>query len=435
MSLIGKITRIKKRSTGDEYSLAGIGFPEALEQAELKAQQADEAAAASTAIWAQNVHLTGLDNIPVFDSGKNYNQYDLVLYKLPTDHYPHVYRCLQTHSAREWNNDDWADTSVWGEIERFNIGVNQYETVKLQLIIDSNGVLSTSTGVTNVYVTANGVTTTYQTSADGYVEFNIQRNQTYTISVADITGYYTPTTQTRFANSSIRTIRMIYYAHRTGWYVIWEDSNNNMQETYATDWDTANNSLAKAVKFYCSLGHFAILKDSPWRGSGSSYGGALQWCVQNYQFDVNLLPNYGTAAAAGGDWKTVENTNNIIALADDPTNGYGIVNNWSMNNELFTYVPAAKWCRNQNITIGGSTYYGSLPSAGMLNIFATASNLTDLHSYLTMIGSTYLPPLRSGNWWSSSQYSQPYAWGLNLGSLNYTYNMRNAFQILPFFDF
>ena len=68
MSIIGKITRIKKRSTSNEYSLAGIGFPEALAQAELKAQQANEAAAAAAAIWAQNVHLTGLNNIPVFDS-------------------------------------------------------------------------------------------------------------------------------------------------------------------------------------------------------------------------------------------------------------------------------------------------------------------------------------------------------------------------------
>ena len=425
------ITKIQKGST-----LYSIKDPEVLESVEEATQAKNDAQAAATAAaacWAQNVHLTGLDSIPFFDSGEDYNQYDLVLYKLPTDEYPHVYRCLQTHTARAWSNDDWADTSVWGEIERFNIGINTYETVKLQLVLDGNGVLSTATGVTNVYVTVNGTTTSYQTSTDGYVEFDIQKNQTYRITVADITGYYTPSAQVRMANSSIRTIRMVYYAHRIGWYVVWEDANNNMQETYATEWDTNNNSMAKAIKFYCSSGHFAILKDSPWRGNGSSYGNALAWCVQNYQFDASLLPNY-TRYTAASDWKSVENTTNIIALADDPSTGYGVVNNWNMDLNLFTFVPAAKWCRNQNITIGGSTYYGSLPAFGALNIFSVAANLTDLHSYLTMIGSTYLPDFSSMNYWCSSQSEGGQACLFVNRSIGAT-NKTNINAILPFFDF
>lgn len=418
---MNKITRIKKNDI--EYTPYPQDLSDALLAAETNAQESINAANASATIWAQNLHLVGLNNIPYFDPYKDYNEYELVLYKGDSDTYPHVYRSAITHTARNWQESDWIDTSAWSEIQNMRIGVYQYETCRLQLILDGDGVLNPASGAVKVTVTVNGVGTDYYTSDNGEVEFQVQKGLTYIVSVGDIVGYFSPAPVTFISSMNVRPVRLIYRSHRSGWYVVWD--NNGKDETLISEWNTDNNDKAIAVKFYSSLGSFSVLKNSP-------IGSSLQWCVQQYQFDESLLPNLDNAKAIR-DFGSFNNTNNIIALADNPTDGYGVVNNWVMNTALQSYVPAAKWCRNQLITIDGSVYSGNLPAAGVLNVFTIPQNMTDMHEALTLIGSSVLPNIRSDLWWSSSQNSATTAWRLG-SSIFRNDSKTSAYLVLPVFD-
>jgi hypothetical protein len=418
------VTRVQKDSV--EYKVKDPEVLSSVEETKYNTQLALQYANNAGNAAALTQHLLGIEQVSLWVKDKEYLKSNLVRksvveFGVTRDH---VYRAkVDIPVNTEWDESLWVDTSVWGEITNINAGVYQVETCRLQLVLDNAGVLKNETGVTTVNVTVNGEITQYQTNEVGIIEFQVQKGQTYIVSVEDKEYYFSPAPLTFSASLDSRPVRMVYRSHRSGWYIVWD--NNGKDETPVNEWDTANNNKAIAVKYYSSLGSFAVLKNSP-------IGSGLQWCVQQYQFDESLLPNLDNAKAIR-DFGSFNNTNNIIALADNPTDGYGVVNNWVMNVALQSYVPAAKWCRNQLITIDGSVYSGNLPAAGVLNVFTIPQNITDMHEALTLIGSSVLPNIRSGYWWSSSQGSATNAWRLDNGNL-YNINKTSGGLVLPFFD-
>ena len=399
MSIIGKITRIKKRSTGNEYVPYPQNFQDALDTAEAQAARAEQAANTSVRVVQSTQELIGGYLIPYFDSGTAYSQYDLVMYQRSGDTEPHLFKALVNISAGPWNDSNWVQTSYYQELVN---SVNM-ETVRVGLKYSAD---ASPIANKTVQVIMNGVTTSYTTDANGYIVFTAAFGTTYTVVAPNIAGYVTPKSVSKVANSNQRYINFAYRLYTSTLVVIKSDGS----EVPFSLWNIADNNDAVLLKLETSAGNCCFKIHN-------TIGTNKKWASINLQFPS--LP-YLDQSQATADYDGAGNTQKI---EDD----------WAIlvtTNPSLT-IDATTYCRAETVTIGGTTYQGFLPAAGQL--VAVKNNIYDINNALDTLGGNQLA-ITSGFWWSSSQGSQGGAWGLYDGSL-YNYNKGSGRQVLPFFDF
>ena len=392
-----KITRIRKN--GVDYFPYPQNFQSALDAAQQHAADASAGATAAQMIVSGTQELIGGKLIPYFDSGTAYSQYDLVMYRRPGDTEPHLFKALVNISAGEWNDSNWVQTSYYQEL----INSVNLETVRVGLKYSAD---ASPIANKNVQVIMNGVTTNYTTDANGYIVFTAAFGTTYTVVAPNITGYVTPKSVSKVANSNQRYINFAYRLYTSTLVVIKSDGS----EVPFSLWNIADNNAAVLLKLETSAGNCCFKIHN-------TIGTNKKWASINLQFPSLLnLDN----AQATADYDGAGNTQKI---EDD----------WAIlvtTNPTLT-IDATTYCRAETVTIGGTTYQGFLPAAGQL--VAVKNNIYDINNALTTLGGNQLA-ITSGDWWSSSQNSQNLAWRLGGGSLSY-YGKLNGGQVLPFFDF
>ena len=392
-----KITRIRKN--GVDYFPYPQNFQSALDAAQQHAADASAGATAAQMIVSGTQELIGGKLIPYFDSGTAYSQYDLVMYRRPGDTEPHLFKALVNISAGEWNDSNWVQTSYYQEL----INSVNLETVRVGLKYSAD---ASPIANKTVQVIMNGVTTNYTTDANGYIVFTAAFGTTYTVVAPNITGYVTPKSVSKVANSNQRYINFAYRLYTSTLVVIKSDGS----EVPFSLWNIADNNAAVLLKLETSAGNCCFKIHN-------TIGTNKKWASINLQFPSLLnLDN----AQATADYDGAGNTQKI---EDD----------WAIlvtTNPTLT-IDATTYCRAETVTIGGTTYQGFLPAAGQL--VAVKNNIYDINNALTTLGGNQLA-ITSGYWWSSSQNSQNHAWYLYLGSLGNS-NKINGYQVLPFFDF
>lgn len=404
MSIIGKITRIKKRSTGGEYIPYPQNFQDALDTAEAQAARAEQAANSAVRVVKTTQELIGGYMIPYFDSGTAYNQYDLVLYKDVTDEEPCLYKALVSMGAGAWDATKWQQTSYYKEL------INQVGTETVRCAFKRQSDLSPLTGITVTY-SINNVNYTATTDSNGYITFAATFGSTYTIIPPAVSGLNTPLSVSKIANSNSRYITITYstYSPITNIKIVMVDGTEiDFDETL---WDTSDNADARLLKLISSQCNCVVAINN----SHPNYA----WCNKNVLFPS--LPQLNTSAQAASDYDGVTNSNLIE---------YDRTHNLLPSYPDLT-IPAVAYCRTQTMTIAGVTKEGYLPAAGQLNMLK--NNIINVNTALSLVGGNTIG-LGSGYWWSSSQYSQNNAWRLNDGSLNH-YIKDTGRQVLPFFDF
>ena len=390
-----KITRIRKN--GIDYLPYPQDFQNALDAAQQHAADAAAGATAAQMIVSGTQQLIGGSLIPYFDSGTAYNQYDLVMYQREGEKEPRLYKALVNIAAGPWVDSNWAQTSYYQEL----INSVSIETVRVGLKYSAD---STSIANKTVQVIIDGVTKNYTTDSEGYIVFTVAFGTTYTVVPPIISGYVTPKSVSKVANSNQRYINFSYRLYTSTLIVIKSDGT----EVPFANWNVADNNDAVLLKLETSAGNCCFKVHNTFS--------KLKWASANLHFPSLLNLN---KAQATDDYDGAGNTKKI---EDD----------WAIlvtTNPSLT-IDATTYCRAETVTIGGTTYQGFLPAEGQL--VAVKNNIYDINNALDTLGGNRLT-ITNNYWWSSSQDSA-YAWALGNGSIE-SGKKSNGNQVLPFFDF
>ena len=398
MSTTKKITRIRKNDV--DYFPYPQNFQSALDAAQAYAASAAAGASAAQMIVSGTQQLIGGSLIPYFDSGTSYNQYDLVMYQRDGETEPHLYKALVNISAGPWIDNNWVQTSYYQEL----INSVNMETVRVGLKYTADG---SPVANKTVQVIMNGVTTNYTSDSEGYVVFTAAFGTTYTVVAPNISGYVTPKSISKVANSNQRYITFQYRLYTSTLVVIKSDGT----EVPFSLWNTADNADAVLLKLETSAGNCCFKVHN-------TIGTNKKWASINLQFPS--LP-YLNQSQATADFDGVGNSQKMKADYD-----ILVTTNPSLVIEAWNY------CNSETVTINNVTFNGFLPSAGQL--VAVKNNIFDINNALSTLGGNQLA-ITSGYWWSSSQSSAAHAWLLANGSLSTYYTKYNGLQVLPFFDF
>lgn len=197
-----------------------------------------------------------------------------------------------------------------------------------------------------VHVKIGTTTTDYTTDADGNVNFTVELNTQYTVSMdSDVNGWYTHKqdyVKTYTAKAVTRQVWFTWYPYRTGVFVVGTDGVEYTEE----EWDASGLDASEAQLIKC-------VTESLVSGSGVIYIPIddlaartypnKQWSIPSW--DIADIPNNQSSA---NYFNGVVSTDLILASAE----------------EQGGEVPAADYCRSQTITNGGVTMTGYLGSVG-----------------------------------------------------------------------
>ena len=398
-----KITRIRKN--GIDYLPYPQDFQDALDAAQQHAADAAAGATAAQMIVSGTQQLIGGSLIPYFDSGTAYNQYDLVMYQREGEKEPRLYKALVNIAAGPWIDSNWQQTSYYQEL----INSVSIETVRVGLKYSAD---STSIANKTVQVIIDGVTKNYTTDAEGYIVFTVAFGTTYTVVPPIISGYVTPKSVSKVANSNQRYINFAYRLYTSTLIVIKSDGT----EVPFANWNVADNNDAVLLKLETSAGNccFKVHNTFGTNLQWASIGGILFPSLQQLT-DSEALADYDGA----GNTQKMEEDYALLVTA---------------NPELT--IPATIYCRAETVTVGGTIHQGFLPAAGQLQ--AVMNNIADINSALDTLGGNLLT-IMTGYYWSSSQSSQWSVWYMNNGNINKHNQDHNSktekHNVLPFFDF
>ena len=159
-----------------------------------------------------------------------------------------------------------------------------------------------------------------------------------------------------------------------------------------------------------------------WKINSSStnyYGasiGSYAWASSNVEFDTAKLPFRSSNNAALEDMAGSHNTSLIIQIGKE------------FDPDVPT--PAATAARSQTLTIGGVDKQGFVLAYGQ--IYRLRLNMAQLQNFYAILGKT-APPITSGNWWTSCQFSATNAVYLGNGGFSsgktFSYNVFCAYDL------
>lgn len=243
--------------------------------------------------------------------------------------------------------------------------------------------------------------------------FRVQFGDTYTISLPMVPGFTTVgAEQSHLASITQRNLTCIYKEFvNIGIYGV--DDNGSLF-TYS-DMQTMTDAQKQSI-------HYIALNTSRLREAGASFLYSIPvltqkktWASSNVEFDQSLLPFKTSQATAVLDLDGQRNTDYIKIIGDS----------------LLVETPAADWCSEQTVTIGGITKEGFLGSYGQM--YALSENKVELNAMHAILG-VDAPTFTSGAWWTSAQYSATLAVYLYNGGFNYSYKYGST-SVVPLFAF
>ena len=238
--------------------------------------------------------------------------------------------------------------------------------------------------------------------SDHTAVFNIPYGKQYSIHVPYIEGFIAIYQQEWSHTAAIpeRTLP----AH----YLVWSGSDIMVLDTSdgsLLSYDAVNamsQAERETLASHCAL----YVNTSALQAANASFCYKLplstsskQWAASNVQFDTDLLPYKQSHAAA-------------VVCLNGPTNTQNIR---SIGDSIGVETPGADWCAAQQLTTNSTTYNGYMGEYGEMK--QLADNLSQLTAFHLLLGFP-APTFNSGDWWTSTQYSDTSAVKLGNGSFD-----------------
>lgn len=294
---------------------------------------------------------------------------------------------------------------LWQKIDaRIDSKVDQatsvlYETINLTVTLPLGGVSTT------VYVNRDGLTDTYEYNSST-ITIKVPADTSYTISVADIDNYNTPTPINRTSiPGNYITLSLLYWVPATGNGTFIVDANGYLRDV--NTWVEGSN----ATGVYVSDGvRFLIM--APKRQE-YKWGG-----YRKFLSNIFTTSN-GTTAIT--DFAGSSNTDQIISQLKGVTVSYK--HHYTGESGTITGAPAAEYCRaySNGCKKAGEWY---LPSAGEMNLLMINKNA--INSALAKISGQSL-----SSEWTSTQYNRFCAWYNNWDRYEYFYYKYEDYYVRP----
>lgn len=297
-----------------------------------------------------------------------------------------------------------------------------YESVTLIVYRQDYGTFTTVNGKTATITCSDGSVFHPVFGNDGRATQAVPKGVTYSVQWPSVENYLTPTTVSGLSASMPSryiTCEPYMYIGDNGVFIVDADGTEYDVQSWVNAGKTGG--VAIHIKDEALGGHSSVK-----RADGTTYGldffistgigsQSKQWCPSNVQFS---LPFQNTQALATADKDGIANT--AIILSDGVTKGLA--------------TPAATWCSEQTLTIGGKTGKAFLGAFGQLWIWR---NVYDTFSTaLTKAGGTVKElNIKSGSWWSSCQSAATHSVYMYNGSFNNANLKSPSFQCVPLFAF
>ena len=268
----------------------------------------------------------------------------------------------------------------------------------------------------------NGVSTTLKNGQKMYVAGN--GAETYAVSLPPIYAHKlsAPTSITPLGVKTI--VRAFYEEIVPDVYVVYTDGT---KEAYGTI--EANNfklkggsiGLADIDEKVAGVGVISI--DATFMIANREETTTKQWST-NTNEQINV----------GGYPQTTTNTDIVRNYFAGIKNTDAILDHYSspVAQAAGNSAPAATYCRELTVTVGGMEHEGYLPSIGEMLVFC--DNITKVNNLLSKSLVKNTVNMKSGFWWSSCQCSAGSAWCLGNGSPNDN-SKANGYRVRPFYAF
>ena len=149
---------------------------------------------------SNTLQLVGINDIPEFDSTKNYSTNDFVMYS------DRLYKFIETHSAGEWNPNHVQETNLINEID--DMVKNDYENVIVSLQTEQGVPLQNV--IVSIQVEGEQDARNFTTDINGRCSTQITKGYEYTVSCNDVPDYYYVDPIIKRASMSERYILVTY---------------------------------------------------------------------------------------------------------------------------------------------------------------------------------------------------------------------------------
>lgn len=272
----------------------------------------------------------------------------------------------------------------------------------------------------DVYVTTNGVTSTYSTNSRGVVEFYIPMGQTYEVSVPALEGWVTPSPVTLTASKSVRGISMMYRYVSSGVAVVDNTSQEYSLDDFLAAVQGGTKTLSDAVAIRVStdalVQNNGVILLSIDGLAKSQYSTGYQWC--NPQVLFLSIPANGNSPTATYyyDGKS----------ASEAIQAEGI--------ERSLQTPAVDFALGQTLSVGGVVHQGYLPSIGQWNVaWSNRAAIDDILAAVRPSDSGRLSSFTPNKWSSTQNNSWDTAWCLTSTVEAIAKSVSNV--VVPFFEY
>ena len=418
---------------GRDYAIKDFTAAESAEAAQTAATLATKAHIAALHVVSSTRELIGGDEIIEYDENITYHKDDICA------HDGRIWILTALSTSGVWDATVWSETSFWQELEKIRRPLDSVEVLHLQICKETDHAYDRTFPNAPVSITVNNKTVEYTANTSGVLILQFLVGEEYSITFPDqsyvndhgvVTPYNTPQTLTFLARNSERNVTVTYTKPESKWSVIYTDGYEvPLDEHYdavtaGTAIDGRKNAdvvllrMSKAVTDPASLQDYNVNFCIPTKKTANcTTGTSLQWCSN--QSNVLVRPKaIGTSSLAMYNFGGYKETAEILDTC--AKSGYTC--------------QAATFATRAFVSINGTKIYGHMLSSGE---FYHLAGTTDLYSEFTTAmskcgGSVYYN-LRSGTWWSCSQFNAGSAWYLNDGSLD-GYKT-NTYSVLPVFDF
>lgn len=418
---------------GRNYALKDFTAAESAEIAQTAATQANKAHVAALHVVSSTRQLIGGDEIIEYDSSKTYHKDDICAYN------GRIWILTATSTTGVWDATVWEETSFWNELNKMRQPTDNVELLHLHVCKESTYSFDHDFPNAVVNVTVNNETTTYTANTAGVLILQFPFGTDYTLSFPDqsyddgtgtLVPYNTPEAITLTPRMNQRNISVTYTKQEVNWSVIYKDGYEvPLDEHYdAITADTAidgrKNADVQLLRISkhvldAQMNQYHINFCLPVRTTANCGPGSnLPWQENPWNTQLSRPVAIGTADTAkfhfGGYKETME-------ILDSCAN-------------IGATSKAALYATRCYVVINGTKIYGRMMSSGEIHqVLGTDDLRAQYQAACQKCGATYYN-LKSGGWWSSSQYGANGAWTLYNGSLNNRIKT-SSYSVLPVFDF
>ena len=438
---------------GKDYAIKDFTAAESAEMAQTAATQANKAHIAALQVVSSTRAFIGKDEVLEYDSSKTYVKNDVCSYD------GKMWVVVADSTTGVWDQDAWKQTSIWHELNILRNPDTSVETMRLNIFKQAETADDRAFENIPITISISGTSTEY-TATTGTLILTFPLGTVYTIAfptesyeneLGELMQYNTPEPLTFTARMATRNIDVTYTRNETVWTVIYKNGDEASVDKHYEDVQAGTAIDGHLDADTLMLRMSRDIEDPV----GTQYH--VSFCIPIRLINTNLTTGGITTGRA---W--LQSNTQLTAPANNGTNNvnqtgsvhYKQLNGYKNTAEMLDSCAkqnlrsdAALFATSRYMTINGTKHYGYMMAIGQFyQLAGTVALYQDFLAATRKCGSTLYflandanygsgsMNLRSGVWWSSSQYNATSAWLLSRGDLS-TYYKDYSNSVLPVFDF